>query len=86
MDYCSSKFAALGIDDTLKVELAALGHDEYIKTTVVCPYYISTGMFAGVKSKVLYLICQDALPNKVKSGPHASYELTRKTLQCNVLL
>ena len=25
------------------------GHSEYIKTTVVCPYYISTGMFAGVQ-------------------------------------
>ena len=51
VDYCSSKFAALGIDDALKVELMAQGHD-YIKTTVVCPYYISTGMFAGVNSKV----------------------------------
>ena len=51
VDYCSSKFAALGIDDALKVELMAQGHD-YIKTTVVCPYYISTGMFAGVNSEV----------------------------------
>ena len=25
------------------------GHSDYIKTTVVCPYYISTGMFAGVE-------------------------------------
>ena len=24
------------------------GHSDYIKTTVVCPYYISTGMFSGV--------------------------------------
>ena len=47
VDYCSSKFAAVGIDDALKVELHVQGHDSYIKTTVVCPYYISTGMFAG---------------------------------------
>ena len=53
VDYCSSKFAALGIDDALKVELSAQGQD-YIKTTVVCPYYISTGMFAGVNSKVWF--------------------------------
>ena len=53
VDYCSSKFAAVGIDDALKVELKVQGHDDYIKTTVVCPYYISTGMFAGVQSKII---------------------------------
>merc|ERR1712241_1440270 len=55
VDYCSSKFAALGIDDALKVELMAQGQD-YIKTTVVYPYYISTGMFAGVNSKIIPIL------------------------------
>ena len=36
MDYCSSKFAAVGIDDAIKVELKVQGHADYIKTTVVC--------------------------------------------------
>merc|ERR1711994_485700 len=49
VDYCSSKFAAVGLDESLRVELFVQGHSEYIKTTVVCPYYISTGMFAGVQ-------------------------------------
>ena len=40
VDYCSSKFAAVGIDDSIKVELNVQGHADYIKTTVVCPYYI----------------------------------------------
>ena len=35
MDYCSSKFAAVGIDDAIKVELKVQGHADYIKTTVV---------------------------------------------------
>jgi all-trans-retinol dehydrogenase (NAD+) len=52
VDYCSSKFAAVGLDEALKVELKVQGHSDYIITTVVCPYYISTGMFAGVASKV----------------------------------
>jgi len=56
VDYCSSKFAAVGIDDALKVELKVQGHDNYIKTTVVCPYYISTGMFAGVQSKIIPIL------------------------------
>jgi all-trans-retinol dehydrogenase (NAD+) len=48
-DYCSSKFAAVGFDDSLRLELDRLGLD--IQTTVVCPFYISTGMFAGVKTR-----------------------------------
>merc|ERR1712029_1067949 len=56
VDYCSSKFAAVGLDEALRVELFVQGHSDYIKTTVVCPYYISTGMFAGVQSKLIPIL------------------------------
>merc|ERR1712183_446645 len=56
VDYCSSKFAAVGLDEAFRVELFVQGHSEYIKTTVVCPYYISTGMFAGVQSKIIPIL------------------------------
>jgi all-trans-retinol dehydrogenase (NAD+) len=49
VDYCSSKFAAVGFDDALRVELRRL--NTQIKTTVVCPFYIDTGMFEGVKTR-----------------------------------
>ena len=49
VDYCSSKFAAVGLDEAIRAELFVQGHSDYIKTTVACPYYISTGMFAGVQ-------------------------------------
>lgn len=49
-DYCASKFAAVGFDESLRNEFAALGKTG-IKTTVVCPYYIKTGMFDGVEPK-----------------------------------
>ena len=55
VDYCASKSANIGMDEALKVELMVQGLDSFIKTTVVCPYYISTGMFAGVESKVNFL-------------------------------
>jgi len=48
-DYCASKFAAVGFDESLRLELKALGHP--IRTTVVCPWYIDTGMFQGVRSR-----------------------------------
>lgn len=49
VDYCSSKFAAVGFDEALRIELHRLSTN--IKTTVVCPYYIDTGMFEGVRTR-----------------------------------
>lgn len=48
-DYSASKFAAFGFTESLRAELAA-DHSR-VGTLVVCPYYINTGMFAGVKTK-----------------------------------
>jgi all-trans-retinol dehydrogenase (NAD+) len=47
VDYCASKFAAVGFDEALRVELAVLKKTG-IHTTVVCPGQILTGMFAGI--------------------------------------
>jgi len=54
-DYSASKFAAVGFDESLRVELKQLGYPK-IQTTVVCPYYISTGMFKGVKTRFPWLL------------------------------
>ena len=48
-DYCASKFAVFGFDESLRMEFKSRGLN--IKTTVVCPYYINTGMFEGVKTR-----------------------------------
>lgn len=50
VDYCSSKFAAVGFHEGLRAELEQLGKDG-INTTVVCPYFINTGMFEGAKTR-----------------------------------
>ncbi|XP_057378301.1 epidermal retinol dehydrogenase 2-like [Daphnia carinata] len=52
VDYCSSKFAAVGFDESLRTELAIDGR-KGIKTTVVCPYLVNTPLFAGATSKFL---------------------------------
>lgn len=54
VDYCSSKFAAVGFDDSLRVELNR--RESNVMTTVVCPYYIDTGMFAGVQTRFPWLL------------------------------
>ncbi|HYC56279.1 MAG TPA: SDR family oxidoreductase [Candidatus Binatia bacterium] len=48
-DYSASKWAAMGFDESLRVEMRRTS--PYIRTTVVCPFYIDTGMFAGVRSR-----------------------------------
>lgn len=53
-DYSASKWAAMGFDESLRVELRSRG--SRVATTVVCPYYINTGMFGGVRSKVDILL------------------------------
>ncbi|CAG9328670.1 unnamed protein product [Blepharisma stoltei] len=47
VDYCASKFAAVGLDEALRSELRF--KNSKVKTTCVCPYFINTGMFEGVK-------------------------------------
>jgi short-subunit dehydrogenase len=54
VDYCASKHAAVGFDEALRLELRRAG--SRVKTTVVCPFYISTGMFAGVKTRIPLLL------------------------------
>ena len=50
VEYCASKFGAVGIDESLRFELIE-GGKSGVKTTVICPYFINTGMFDGVVSK-----------------------------------
>uniref|UniRef100_A0A4W6ERQ6 Short chain dehydrogenase/reductase family 16C member 5 n=1 Tax=Lates calcarifer TaxID=8187 RepID=A0A4W6ERQ6_LATCA len=49
-DYCASKFGAVGFAESVGLELLATGKDG-IKTTIVCPYFINTGMFDGCQTK-----------------------------------
>jgi len=73
VDYCSSKFAAVGLHEALTHELYSL-KKHGIKTTVVCPTFINTGMFAGAgtsdiaplldQNKVCYLIVKAIRQNQ----------------------
>lgn len=52
--YSASKFAAVGFTSSLRNELKK--EKCQVKTLLVCPFYISTGMFEGVKTKVPLLL------------------------------
>lgn len=54
VDYCGSKFAAVGIDESLRMELRTLCPG--VKTTCVVPYFINTGMFNGIRLRNEWLL------------------------------
>ncbi|CAI5779487.1 epidermal retinol dehydrogenase 2-like [Podarcis lilfordi] len=49
-DYCASKFAVVGFAESLAIEMLALGKTG-VKSTIVCPFFINTGMFDGCQTK-----------------------------------
>lgn len=53
-DYSASKYAAVGFAESLRAELRHKGSN--VHTLLVCPYYISTGMFDGVKTRFPLLL------------------------------
>ncbi|WP_285243552.1 SDR family oxidoreductase [Pseudarthrobacter sp. fls2-241-R2A-127] len=65
-DYSASKFAAFGFDESLRAELRAARTG--INTLVVCPYYIDTGMFDGVRTRwprLLPILREEQVANQV---------------------
>ncbi|WP_281786826.1 SDR family NAD(P)-dependent oxidoreductase [Aurantimicrobium sp. INA4] len=63
--YASSKWALIGWSDSVRLELKQQ-HIDNIKVTTVCPSYIATGMFEGVKGPLMTPIMQpDYVVNKV---------------------
>jgi len=62
--YASSKWAVLGWSESLRMEFELEGKDLHV--TTVCPSYIDTGMFKGVKAPLLFPLLQpDDVVNKI---------------------
>uniref|UniRef100_A0A4X2LYF5 Short chain dehydrogenase/reductase family 16C member 5 n=1 Tax=Vombatus ursinus TaxID=29139 RepID=A0A4X2LYF5_VOMUR len=69
-DYCASKFASFGFAESIYFELRKL-KKHGIQTTIVCPYFIKTGMFEGCSTKypdVLPLLKPELVANKIVSA------------------
>lgn len=63
-DYCASKFAAVGLMESLKVELDAQKLDG-IKLTTVCPSLVSTGLFEGTKPPLTVLMTPEYVVGEI---------------------
>ncbi|RWS27532.1 Short-chain dehydrogenase/reductase family 16C member 6-like protein [Leptotrombidium deliense] len=66
-DYAASKYATIGFEESLRYELKADGYNG-IHSTIVCPYFVNTGMFNGVRSDVLPFVDSDYLVDQIVSA------------------
>lgn len=53
-DYAATKAAILNFDESLRLELKQMNSN--VKTSAICPFYINTGMFDGVKTRFSFLL------------------------------
>lgn len=64
--YCGSKWAMVGWSDALRIELERDGAG--VRVTTVLPYYISTGMFDGVRSPLIPILTPEKVARAVVSA------------------
>lgn len=61
--YCASKWAVIGWTESMRIELK-MAHSA-VKVTSVAPYFINTGMFDGVTSKVFPILKPEKTAKKI---------------------
>ncbi len=61
--YAASKWGATGWSDSVRIELQDMKSDVHI--TTVAPYYINTGMFNGVKSRIIPILKPEYASRKI---------------------
>jgi all-trans-retinol dehydrogenase (NAD+) len=72
--YAASKWSVIGWSDSLRLEMKLLKKNIYI--TTIMPYYINTGMFDGVKSKIPILEPEIAAFTIIKAMEHKKRMVT----------
>lgn len=61
--YCASKWAVIGWTESMRVELKQVR--SHVRVTSVAPYFINTGMFDGVNSKVFPILDPEKTAAKI---------------------
>ncbi len=61
--YAASKWGATGWSDSVRIELQNMKSDVHV--TTVAPYYINTGMFDGVKSRIIPILKPEYASRKI---------------------
>ncbi|MDE2880889.1 MAG: SDR family oxidoreductase [Acidobacteriota bacterium] len=73
-DYCASKFGAVGFHESLRAELRRTAPG--VGASLICPFFVGTGMFAGVRTRFPFLLPILA-PEKVAAAVIRAVERNR---------
>ena len=61
--YAASKWGVIGWSDSVRIELQEMKSDVHF--TTIAPYYINTGMFDGVKSRIIPVLKPEYVAKRV---------------------
>lgn len=61
--YAASKWGAIGWSDSVRIELQDMKSDVHF--TTVAPYYINTGMFDGVRSRIIPILKPEYVAKRI---------------------
>lgn len=65
---------AVGLEESLRLELHCDGYDG-IHSTVVCPYYIATGMFAGIGRSLIPILTPEYVVDEAVKAIRVNQEV-----------
>jgi len=88
VDYCSSKHAAVGFSESIRAELQRTGKDG-VHVTTICPFYVNTGMFNGIKCKSPWwfpILEQDYAVGRIVEAVLTNAENLVMPKTCNLVL
>ena len=75
--YASSKWAVIGFSESLELELELQGNT-HVHVTTVCPSYVATGMFDGVRTPfTTQLLTADVLAEQVVKAVLGDHHVVR---------
>lgn len=84
-DYCASKFAAVGFEESLRMELFSEGYTG-INSTVICPYFINTGMFEGAKPGIFTMMSPEYVADQIVAAVLVNQEVLLLPKSFNFLM
>uniref|UniRef100_A0A6G1S4R8 Retinol dehydrogenase 10 n=1 Tax=Aceria tosichella TaxID=561515 RepID=A0A6G1S4R8_9ACAR len=73
VDYCATKFATIGFEESLSIELTAMGLEDKIHTTAICPLFFQSNLFTGFDSKATAIMTTDYVASQAVLGMRCNH-------------
>lgn len=85
VDYCATKFATIGFEESLSIELDAMGLGDKIHTTAICPLFFQSNLFTGFDSKATPIMSCDYVASQAVMGMRCNHSRVLLPPSCHIL-